>query len=618
FPLGDEGHLSVATTRPELLYACVTVAVNPQDERYKEYVGRKIKVPLSDREVEIKAGDMVDPEFGTGVVMICTYGDKADVKFVQKNRLPATMILDAKGKLTAEAGRYEGLKVAEAKKAIANDLANAGFLEKIDPITQEVGTCWRCHTPIEILERKQWFMKTLQLRDEIIKNANSVEWHPDYARNRLVDWTESLDWDWVISRQRIFATPIPAWYCKGCGTPVLAEEGSLPVDPKTSEPRKGECPKCGKTAGFVPETDVFDTWMDSSITCAVHAGWPDKPENVWRRLFPADLHPSGVDIIRTWAYYLMARHLALFNEKPYKRCLINGMVLGTDGRMMHKSLGNYVATTEVFQKYGADASRQWAASGGSTGSDIPFRWPDVKYAWRFQIKLWNASRFVSLLLKDYAPAEASTLGLLDKWLLARMNKATAKCTLGLERYQFNFVMEEIRNFTWRDFCDNYIESTKHRLYKANVFGEENREAAQYTLYTALYRILQLFAPIAPHITEEIYQATFAKDKGHKSIHQSPWPPVRAEEVDEKAIENGDLVLALIGEIRREKARRKLPLNASVAELKVYANTPENAEVFTESAQDIIGTCKIERLTVLPQKGLGVEVRGYTGISFTGL
>jgi valyl-tRNA synthetase len=242
----------------------------------------------------------------------------------------------------------------------------------------------------------------------------------------------------------------------------------------------------------------------------------------------------------------------------------------------------------------------------------------VKYAWRFQIKLWNASRFVSLLLKDYEPAEAPSLSLLDKWLLARMEKATEKCTRGLERYQFNSVMEEIRNFAWRDFCDNYIEAAKHRLYKASVFGKENREAAQYTLYTALYRILQLLAPIAPHVTEEIYQAAFAKDKGCKSLHQSPWPSKRAEEVDEKVIEKGDFVVTLIGEIRREKARKKLPLNTSIAELKVYAGTPENAKIFQESAQDIAGTCKIEKLTVLPQKGLGVKVRSYTGVSFTGL
>jgi valyl-tRNA synthetase len=618
FPLNKKNHLVIATTRPELLPACVTVAVNPQDKRYQGYIGKSLKVPIVDQKVNIMAEDMVDLEFGTGVVMICTYGDKADVKIVQKHHLPVIMALNETGKLNEKAGKYKGLNVNEAKKTIANDLASEGFIEKTVPVTQEVGTCWRCHTPIEILERKQWFMKTLQLTDKIIKNANEITWYPKYARNRLIDWTKSLDWDWVISRQRIFATPIPIWYCKSCGEIIIAEEKWLPVDPKTTPPKIERCPKCGQKSGFVPETDVFDTWMDSSITCAVHAGWPDKSENELRRLFPADLHPSGTDIIRTWAYYLMVRHLALFNEKPYRSCLINGMVLGTDGRMMHKSLGNYVATTEVFEKYGADASRQWAAGSGTTGSDVPFRWQDVEYAWRFLIKLWNASRFASLLLKDYQPRKAPKLTLLDSWLLARLNQATLRISEALEKCQFNIALEEIRNFAWRDLCDNYLEAAKHRLYKGEVYGEKKREAAQYTLYTALYRLLQLFAPIAPHITEEIYQVMFAEDIRHKSIHLSPWPHVEKEEVNVDAIEKGDLLVAVIGEIRREKARKRMPLNASIKELRVYARTKENAETLAESSEDIVGTCKIEKISILPQEGKGVEVQGYGDVRFAGV
>ncbi len=618
FQLENQTSLSIATTRPELLPACVAVAVNPQDERYKEHVGKKVKVPMADREVKIMTDDMVDPEFGTGVVMICTYGDKADVKFVQKRHLPVIIVLNETGKLNERAGTYEGLSINEAKKALAKDLASKGFLEKTEPTTQEVGTCWRCHTPIEILERKQWFMKTLQLTDDIIKNAHEVTWYPDHARSRLVDWAKSLDWDWVISRQRIFATPIPIWYCKQCGGKILAEEKWLPVDPKTKQPKIDKCPKCGENAGFDPETDVFDTWMDSSITCAVHAGWPDKPEKEWRRLFPADLHPSGTDIIRTWAYYLMARHLALFNEKPYRSCLINGMVLGTDGRMMSKSLGNYVAATEVFSKSGADASRQWAAGGGTTGSDIPFRWPDVDYARRFLTKLWNASRFVSLLLKDYKPVKDVELTLIDKWLLARMNQTTVRVTEAFERCQFNVVMEEIRSFAWSDLCDNYIEAVKHRLYRGEVYGKGKRLAAQYTLYTALYRLLQMFAPVAPHITEELYQAMFAEDAGYKSIHVSPWPKVEKAEVDSGAIEQGDLLVAVIGEVRREKARKRIPLNAEIRELTVYTGTEEHAEVLRDCSEDIKGTCKIKKIKIIPGRSEGVTVEGYPEIRFLGI
>ncbi|MCW4055450.1 MAG: class I tRNA ligase family protein, partial [Candidatus Bathyarchaeota archaeon] len=494
------------------------------------------------------------------------------------------------------------------------------LLVKTEPVQQEIGLCDRCDTPIEILETKQWFIKTRQLTDQVEETATTLQWYPAYMKTRLVDWAKSLDWDWVISRQRIFGTPIPIWYCQKCGEILLAEEDWPPIDPKQEDPKTKKCPKCGHGT-FTPERDVFDTWMDSSITCAVHAGWPDKHGRELHRLFPADLHPSGTDIIRTWAYYLMVRHLALFSETPYKACLINGMVLGGDGRKMSKSLGNYIATTQVFEKYGADTSRQWAAGGGTTGSDIPFRWPDVEYAWRFLIKLWNASRFASLLLEDYTPAKpakALKLNLLDTWVLARMDQATLKITEALEKCQFNIAIEEVRNFAWRDLCDNYIEAAKHRLYREEVYGKETRGAAQHTLYTALYRLLQLFAPIAPHITEEIYQTMFAEDVGHKSIHVSPWPLADKDDVNEDAIKRGDLLVAVIGEIRREKARKRMPLNTAIKELTIYAGNKENAETLTESSEDIMGTCKVENVHVLPQKGEGIEVDGHPTVRLVGV
>lgn len=617
FSLEKNGYLTIATTRPELIPACVTVAVNPKDKRYKQYVGKSIYVPTTNRAVKILTDNMVDPKFGTGIVMICTYGDKADVKTVAKHKLPTITTITRNGKMNQNAGKYEDLTIQEAKKTIAEDLKKQNLMVKTEPIQQEIGLCDRCDTPIEILETKQWFMKTRQLTDQVEKTANTLKWFPDYMKTRLIDWAKSLDWDWVISRQRVFGTPIPIWYCEKCGEIILAEESWPPIDPKQEKPKIKKCPKCSHRK-FIPESDVFDTWMDSSITCAVHAGWPTKSEEELRRLFPADLHPSGTDIIRTWAYYLMVRHLALFNETPYKACLINGMVLGNDGRKMSKSLGNTIATPEVFKKYGADTSRQWAAAGGTTGSDIPFRWPDVEYGWRFLIKLWNASRFVSLLLKDYEPAEIPKLALLDKWLLTRMNRATLRITKALEKCQFNIVMEEIRNFAWRDLCDNYIEAAKHRLYRGEVYGEEKRKAAQYTLHTALYRLLQLFAPVAPHFTEEIYQTMFAGGAECKSVHVSSWPRVKKSEIDEEAMAKGDLLMAVIGEIRREKARKRMPLNALVKELTVYAGTRENAEVVTKGSEDIAGTCKIEKINTLPQKGKGVEVEGYPEVRFVGV
>jgi valyl-tRNA synthetase len=612
FKLEDGNSLEIATTRPELIPACVTVAANPNDERYLAYVGKKIRVPTTQRAVEITTDEMVDPKFGTGAVMICTYGDKADVKSVLGHKLETIMCIDEKGRMTENAGKYAGMKVEEAKKAILADLSAAGLVGRAETLSQEVGICWRCHTPIEILEKEQWFMKTRILTDRVEKNALEIKWYPDYMKHRLIDWAKSLDWDWVISRQRVFGTPIPIWYCKTCGQAIVAEESWVPVDPRMEKPKIRKCSNCGGTE-FVPEKDVFDTWMDSSISCAVHAGWPDKKD--WLRLFPADMHPSGVDIIRTWAYYLMVRHLALFDEKPYKSCLINGMVLGTDGREMHKSLGNYVTSTEVLSKYGADATRQWAAGGGATGSDIPFRWPDVEYGWRFMIKLWNASGFVSSLLKDYDPDGTPNHALqpLDKWVLSKLERMTERVTEAFEKCQFNIAIEETRNFIWHVFCDSYIEAVKDRLYKPESYGEDERRTAQYTLHTVLYRVLQLLAPITPHITEEIHEALYSKEEGLKSIHRASWPDVNRELIDDEAEKQGDLIMAVITEVRREKAERHLPLNAQVTKLTVYAGGKDEARILAGGKKDIMGACKIAGMEILAEKGTGREVKSYDNV-----
>ncbi|MCW4045162.1 MAG: valine--tRNA ligase [Candidatus Bathyarchaeota archaeon] len=615
YPLeGSSEYLLIATSRPEFIPACVAVEVNPQDKRFNKYIGKKIVVPIVNRAVPIIGEETVDPAFGTGVVQICTYGDKEDVKTVMKHKLPVIPLLTENGRITENGGKYAGLTINQARAAIVQDLTEAGLLEKTEKITQEVGRCDRCKAHVEILERKQWFMKTRQLTDAVEKTANEVVWYPDYMKTRLIDWARSLDWDWVISRQRLFATPIPVWYCKTCGELILAEPEWVPVDPKLENPRIDKCPKCGGKE-FIGERDVFDTWMDSSITCAVHAGWPDRAD--WKRLFPADMHPSGIDIIRTWAYYLMVRHLALFDETPYKSCLINGMVLGADGRKMSKSLKNYVAAPEVLNKFGADATRQWAAAGGATGSDIPFRAPDVEYGRRFLVKLWNVSGFTSKLLTDYSPEKTKNvkLQLLDKWIISKAETLTKKVTDAYEKCQFNIAVEEIRNFTWHVFCDAYVEAVKDRLYRPEAQGEEAKTAAQQTLYEVLYRILQLLAPVTPHLTEEIYQAMYADGKGYRSLQVALWPKFNMQLVDEETEKRGDLIAALITEVRREKAEKRLSLNTQIKKLTVYAGDKAAATVITEASGDIVGTCKVACLEVLAEKGAGREVTQFSNVCF---
>jgi valyl-tRNA synthetase len=615
FPLENSNeHMLIATTRPEFIPACVAVEVNPNDKRFGKYVGKKINVPLINRLVEVIPDDMVDPEFGTGVVMICTYGDKEDVKTVMRHKLPSVALLTENGRISEVGGKYAGLSISKARDAVLKDLEAAGLLERTERLKQEVGLCDRCKTHVEILERKQWFMKTRMLTDKVVETADSVVWYPDYMKTRLTDWAKSLDWDWVISRQRVFATPIPVWYCKSCGELILSDESWVPIDPKLEGPRIEACPKCGGTE-FTGETDVFDTWMDSSITCAVHAGWPDN--EWWHLLFPADVHPSGIDIIRTWAYYLMVRHLALFNETPYKSCLINGMVLGSDGRKMSKSLKNYVAAPDVLAKYGADATRQWAAGGGATGSDIPFRWPDVEYGRRFLVKLWNVSGFAGRLLADYDPKSHADCVLqpLDKWLLSRTARLVKTATDALEKCQFNIAVEEIRNFTWHTFCDCYVEAVKDRLYRAETFGEEAKRAAQYALYEALYLVLQLLAPVIPHVTEEIYQALYAESKGYASLQLSVWPDCKGW-VDEAAEKRGDVIAALISAVRREKAERHVSLNTPIKKLTVCAEAKEAADAVESGRGDIVGACKVECLEVAVSKGGGREITDCQRVWFT--
>ena len=604
FPIvNSEEHLLIATSRPEFIPACVAVKVNPKDVRYSKFVGQKIVVPLSDRQVPIIADDAVDMAFGTGAVQICTYGDKDDVKTVIKHKLSVIRLIRENGQITEAGGKYAGLYLNQARAAVVADLSAVGLLVRSEKIQQEVGVCERCKTTVEVLERQQWFMKTMLLSGAVEEHAKAISWYPDYMKNRLIDWAKSLDWDWVISRQRLFATPIPVWYCKACGEILVAEPAWVPIDPKLEDPCEGSvCLKCGGT-DFRGEQDVMDTWMDSSITCAVHAGWPDRSD--WKRLFPASMHPSGTDIIRTWAYYLMVRHLALFDERPFRSVLINGMVLGADGRKMSKSLKNYAAAPEALAKNGADAVRQWAAGGGATGSDIPYRVQDVEYGKRFLNKLWNASVFASVLLADYTPVSVCEvkLQLLDKWIISKAENLTRRVTEFFEKCQFNLAVEDIRNFTWHIFCDYYLEAIKDRLYRMEVHGKDSRVAAQYTLYTVLYRLLQLFAPVAPHITEEIYQYMYLDSKGYPSIQVSNWPVFESALVDEEVERQGDLIIAVLGEIRNDKAQNKLSLNAPIKKVVIYAGSVEAAAIIQKGIADISSTLKIETFEVTAEKSL---------------
>ena len=578
----DDGVI-IATTRPELIPACVAIAVNPSDERYKHLVGKKVRVPTTEYEVEIIEDEEVDPEFGTGIVMICTFGDRQDVKWWKKHNLELRIILDNNGLLNEKAGKYRGLTIKEARERILKDLKNEGRLLKQEEIDHNVGVCWRCKTPVEIIAEEQWFVKVE--RDKILNAARKIKWIPNHMLSRLESWVEGMEWDWVISRQRIFATPIPVWYCKKCGKIKIAKEEWLPVDPTKDKPLE-PC-ECGSTE-FVGEDDVLDTWMDSSITSLIISGWPNIKE------YPTSLRPQGHDIIRTWAFYTILRSIALVNQIPWHEIVINGMVLGEDGRKMSKSLGNIIQPDEVIEKYGADALRQWAASG-VVGSDVIFTWKEVISASRFQQKFWSILRFTMLHIKDYKPSneDLNYLRDADKWILSKLNRLIKEVDEHMENYRFGDALKAIRSFAWYEYADNYLEIVKNRLYAGN---EDEKRAARYVLYKTMDVLCRLIAPFTPFLAEECWSKF--KDG---SVHLQSYPKPDEGLIDEEAEKKGEVIKEIVVAIRRFKHDKGMALNAPLKN--VLLHSPYEIDV-----RDISGAinAKVEVLNKLPDVKLRIK------------
>ncbi|ACS33184.1 valine--tRNA ligase [Thermococcus gammatolerans] len=597
-PLADgSGYVPIATTRPELMPACVAVFVHPEDERYKDVVGKKVKLPIFEREVPVLADEDVDPSFGTGAVYNCTYGDEQDVVWQKRYNLPVIIAINEDGTMNENAGPYKGLKTEEARKKIAEDLEKMGLLYKKEKIRHRVLRHTErssCMAPIELLPKKQWFIKVKDFTDEIVKVAKEINWYPEDMFLRLKDWAESMDWDWVISRQRVFGTPIPFWVCDN-GEVILPDEKDLPVDPRFDKPPR----KCSDGSEPKPVTDVLDCWVDSSITPLIITRWHEaikgdgEAKRWFEHNFPTALRPQGTDIIRTWAFYTIFRTYMLTGQKPWKDILINGMVAGPDGRKMSKSYGNVVAPDEVIPKYGADALRLWTALA-PPGEDHPFKWETVDYNFRFLQKVWNIYRFAERHLEDFDPAKApEELEPLDRWILSRLHRLIKFATEEMERYRFNLLTRELITFVWHEVADDYIEMIKYRLYGDD---EESKLKAKAALYELLYNVMLLLAPFVPHITEELYQNLFRERIGAKSVHLLDWPKFREDRIDEEAEKLGELAREIVGAIRRYKNSHGLALNAKLKHVAIYAT--DSYEALKAIEKDIAGTMNIERLEVI--------------------
>lgn len=584
FKLEEGGEVTIATTRPELLPACVGVFVHPKDERYRRLVGKHAIVPLFDLKVPVMIDEKVDPEFGTGIVMICTFGDTTDIEWWKKHKLPLRIVLTKDGKLNELAGPYKGNPIESAREKIVKDLTSQGLLEKSELLEQTVGTCWRCRTPVEFIVTKQWFIRTLKYKDDIIKQARKIRWHPEFFRKRLEDWTRNLSWDWCISRQRFYGVPIPVWYCKACGEPMLPNENELPVDPEEISPSK-PC-KCGYS-DFEPDRDVFDTWMTSSMTPQIACKWLESPQ-FFKRLFPMSLRPQSHDIIRTWTFYTILKSYLHMKLIPWTDIMIGTYVLDEKGRGMHKSLGNVVWTHELLEKYNVDALRYWVATAGM-GEDLPFKEKDLVRGLKVLIKLWNTARFVALHLRELA--RKPKLRLIDRWILSRLSQTIEEYHRHFRAFEPSKARKILELFFLHEFCDFYLEMVKPRLYR-----DEGDDAARWTLYQCLLGLLKLWAPFIPHITEELYHLIFKTTEKEESIHISEFP--KPQETDERALELGKLAVEAIAAIRKWKTERKLPMSAEIAKLTLCHPKREKLD---EVADIIKVTMRIKELNLEKDK-----------------
>ena len=590
---GQDEDALVATTRPELICTCQMAAVSPKDAKLAHLVGKKLVTPIYGKEVEIISDDKVDPEFGTGLVMICSIGDKDDLDWIYKYKLPIENAMDGQGIMSQIAGKYKGLAIKDARAAIIEDLRASDLLVKQEKTPQNFGACWRCHSPIEFLQMPQWFLKTLDAKEDILRVADELNWHPEFMKIRLQEWVNSLNRDWVISRQRYFATPIPIWECNSCGDIVLAREEDCYVDPTVDEPPVPECPECGERLSGCP--DVFDTWMDSSISPLYLSFW-ERDNDLFKKIWPTSLRPQSHDIIRTWAFYTILRSHYLVGTKPWNDIMVDGFILGPDGRPMHASDGNVIDPLELLGQYGADAWRYYSSTV-SLGEDSAIRVKEVVHGQRFCAKIWNIHRFLSKLIKAPEVVPVSDLRTSDRWLLTQYSRLVREVTTDYGEYHFDRAMRKLEHFVWHVFADHYIEMVKHRMA-----GDD--KALAYTVHEVGLGTLKMLAPVLPHICDEIYGQLYKQHDNAASVTVSDWPePVHDSQDD---LDSGELLKDVIAAIRSWKSENGMALSAELSVIEIIG---KKVEFLMGSEPDISGTLKAKDLLLLAESDVTEKVVG---------
>jgi valyl-tRNA synthetase len=503
----------IASTRPELVCACKTIIVNPEDGRYAQYIGKKIIVPITNAEVELQTHHSAQQEFGSGAVMVCSYGDQSDVALFRELGLEEIVAIGLDGRMTEAAGEYAGLKPKQARTKIIEDLETNGFIDKIEDIIHRTPLSERSKIPIEIIPMEEYYLKQKESVEKMKKLGEEITFHPAMHKQILMNWLESINIDWPISRRRYYGTEIPIWYCKKCSEPYVPEPGKY-YRPWKEDCPINQCPKCQSTE-FVGEERTFDTWMDSSISPLFVSKFR-KDEEFFSKIYPASIRPQAKDIVRTWLYYTLLRCEQITGEKPWSEAWIMGYGLDEKGMKMSKSKGNAIDPLPVIEKLGADTFRFWSASEINHGYDFRCNEQKIESNKKFLTKLWNVSRFLS----SFPVIESGTLTASDKWVLSELDNLVKECKKGYDEYNFFIPAIAIREFTWNLFAAHYIEMVKARAYGIN-FSDEERNGAIFTLHKVLSTILKLLAPITPFITEHLWNILYSKESIHKQRQVEP-------------------------------------------------------------------------------------------------
>ena len=566
YPLTDgSGYLEVATTRPETMLGDTAVAVHPDDERYQKYIGKMVTLPLMNREIPVVADTYVEPEFGTGVVKITPAHDPNDFEVGSRHDLPIINVMNEDASINENGGKYQGLSRGDARKAIVADLKSAGLLTKIEPISHNVGACYRCHTVVEPRVSIQWFVKMKPLAEPAINAIKSgkTRFVPDRFSKIYLGWMENIR-DWCISRQLWWGHRIPAWYCEDCGEITVSRD--VP----------GSCSKCG-SASIKQDEDTLDTWFSSALWPFSTLGWPDQTDDL-KYFYPTNTLVTAYDIIFFWVARMIFSGIEQMGEVPFDTVFIHGLVRDEQGRKMSKSLGNGVDPLEIIEKYGADSLRFSLTTGVSPGNDMRFSEKKVESCRNFANKLWNAARFVLMNVEDGdKPEIPSNLNIEDKWILHELSRVTAEITENLGKFELGLAVQKIYDFIWDCYCDWYIELCKIRL---NQGGESAKEARGLLLYV-LDSILRLLHPFMPFVTEELYQSIPHANPEQDVLMIRGWPNDKFDFASES--EEMTRIMAAVKAIRIRRAEMNVPPSkkASVFIETNHAGTFEHGRAFIE-------------------------------------